>query len=270
MEETFACSKCYKEFTRKDHTVNATKKDVRSETRHHHARERHQVHQRLHQRRNNQSPRSHHRARANSAQSTSEEPAILPEDADTREVYLEHWDAIRTRSSVDNRVQDRYNFTLNDLNIHQFRDMAREIFHQQRTAFKINLSFGFILRNIETGELRYYHSSQNNNRFFDVPHLIRNEDDLERFLDKELDRQDLLEYIRQQRPDTKWVVHLITNVTYYVNKLVNHPIGAPVVLPPVHSSQRRCKWIGKVSSHGQYDDQFMLFPMFGRPPWCTS
>ena len=30
--------------------------------------------------------------------------------------------------------------------------------------------------NIETGVLRYYHSSQNTARFFDVPHLIRTED----------------------------------------------------------------------------------------------
>jgi hypothetical protein len=42
--------------------------------------------------------------------------------------------------------------------------MVRRIFKQQTTAFKINLSFGFILRNVETGELRYYHSSQNNSR----------------------------------------------------------------------------------------------------------
>jgi hypothetical protein len=41
----------------------------------------------------------------------------------------------------------------------------------------------------------------------------------------------MLEYIRQQRPDTKWVVHLLTNVTFYVNKLFDHPIGARVVLP---------------------------------------
>jgi hypothetical protein len=32
-------------------------------------------------------------------------------------------------------------------------------------------------------------------------------------------------------PDTKWVVHLLTNVTFYVNKLFDHPIGARVVLP---------------------------------------
>jgi hypothetical protein len=91
--------------------------------------------------------------------------------------------------------------------------LEERLWHQT-TAIKINLSFVFILRNVETGQLRYYHSSQNNSRFFDVPHLIRTEEDLERFLE-ELSRHDMLEYIRQQRPDTKWVVHLLTNVTFY-------------------------------------------------------
>jgi hypothetical protein len=40
----------------------------------------------------------------------------------------------------------------------------------------------------------------------------------------------MLECIRQQRPDTKWVVHPLTNVAFYVNKLFDHPIGARVVL----------------------------------------
>jgi hypothetical protein len=68
------------------------------------------------------------------------------------------------------------------------------------------VSLGFILRNVETEELRYYHSSQNNSRFFDVPHRIRTEEDLDKFL-ADLSHQGMLEFIRQQRPDTKWVVH---------------------------------------------------------------
>jgi hypothetical protein len=56
--------------------------------------------------------------------------------------------------------------------------MVRYLYRQQTTAFKINLSFGFI------GVLWYYHSSQNNARFFDVLHLIRTEEDLERFLEE--------------------------------------------------------------------------------------
>jgi hypothetical protein len=62
-----------------------------------------------------------------------------------------------------------------------FPEMVRRIFRQQTTAFKINLAFGFILRNVETGLLRYYHSSQNNARFFETPHPIRTEGDLSRY-----------------------------------------------------------------------------------------
>ena len=91
-----------------------------------------------------------------------------------------------------------------------FPERVRRIFTQYTTAFTINLSFGFMLRNVETGELRYYHPSQNNARFVNFPHLIRTEEDLDKFPD-DLSRQDILEFIRQQRPDTKWVVHLVTN-----------------------------------------------------------
>jgi hypothetical protein len=139
-------------------------------------------------------------------------------------LYRQHWQSIRTEEATGNRVQDRYNFTLHEMTASTFTKMVRRIFREQTTAVKINVSIGFILRHMETGELRYYHSSQNNSRFVDVPHLIRTEEDLEKFLD-ELQDQDILEYIRQQRLDTKWVVHLLTNVTLYVNKLFDNPIA---------------------------------------------
>ena len=37
---------------------------------------------------------------------------------------------------------------------------------------------------------------------------------------EELSRHDILEYIRKQRPNTKWVVHLLTNVTFYLDKYI--------------------------------------------------
>ena len=105
--------------------------------------------------------------------------------------------------------------------------------------------------------LRYYHASQNNARFFDVPHLIRTEEDLEKFLD-ELSRHDILEYIRQQRPDTKWVVHLLTNVTFYLNKLIQHPIGARVVVPDFFlRNQGLVCLVG--GSNGPYEDNLCFF-----------
>jgi uncharacterized C2H2 Zn-finger protein len=105
-----------------------------------------------------------------------DEPQILPDDPETRILYLRHWNTIQTQENSGNRVQDRYNFTLSDITASTFPEIVHRIFRQQTTAFKINMSFGFFLRHMETGELRYHHSSQNNSRFFDVPHLIKTEE----------------------------------------------------------------------------------------------
>jgi hypothetical protein len=109
---------------------------------------------------------------------------VLPDDPESRALYRQHWQSIRTEEATGNRVQDSYNFTLHEMTASTFTEMVHRIFREQTTAFKINLSFGFFLRNIETVELRDYHSSQNNARFFYAPHLIRTEEDLERFLEE--------------------------------------------------------------------------------------
>ena len=101
-----------------------------------------------------------------SSNSPSIEPNILPEDPETRILYLRHWNTIQTQENSRNRVQDRYNFTLNDVMSSTFPENERNIFTQQTWAFRINVLLGFILRNVETGELRYYHHSQNIARFF--------------------------------------------------------------------------------------------------------
>ena len=54
------------------------------------------------------------------------------------------------------------------------------IFADQTTVFKVNFSFGFILRNTETGALQYHHPSANNNLVLEQPFLVSNREDLER------------------------------------------------------------------------------------------
>ena len=87
-------------------------------------------------------------------------PDVLPEDPETRALHRQHWQSIRTEEATGNPIQERYNFTLHEITASTFPEMVRYLYRQQTTAFKINLSFGFILRNIETGVLRYYHHSQ--------------------------------------------------------------------------------------------------------------
>ena len=85
-------------------------------------------------------------------------------------------------------------------------------------------------RNTETGALPYHHPSANNNLVLEQPFLVFNQDDLERLYDQ-ISNIDFLEWVRQQRPSRKWVVDLITNVTWFVWKMGDHPIGWGKYLP---------------------------------------
>ena len=114
-------------------------------------------------------------------------PQLLPQGDDelteaVQDVYAEHWSSIRTYHRAG-RVQDMYNFRIQDLNMNQLRGQLMEMFQSQNSRFKINVSFGFILRNIENGELRYYHSSHNLGRMLEAPYLISNAEDFEAFLE---------------------------------------------------------------------------------------
>ena len=38
--------------------------------------------------------------------------------------------------------------------------------------------------------------------------------------------EDPLEWARQQQPNSKWIVVFVTNATFYINHLPDHPIGS--------------------------------------------
>ena len=85
--------------------------------------------------------------------------------------------------------------------------------------FKINVSFGFILKHRATEELRFFHPS-NNTLLFETPMLVANETDFTSLLDR-MEREDALEYARQQRPSTNWTVERVICVRFDVYRLTN-------------------------------------------------
>jgi len=98
----------------------------------------------------------------------------------------------------------------------------------QRNQFKLNYSLGFLLRNVTTGEYHYFHPSSNNAQLIDTAILISNRQELVEFL-QNIAKENFLHKVF--RPDTSWKVFQITNITFYVNKLNEAPLGTPVDLP---------------------------------------
>ena len=133
------------------------------------------------------------------------EPHMLPTGEDElsqaiRELYQQHWSAIRTHHLIGQRVQDMYNYHIEDLNMHSLTEQLQQMFRNQTSRFKVNASFGFIMQHVETGELRYYHTSHNHGCILEAPHLISGQGDFDGFL-KEIIQEDVLEWARQQQQD---------------------------------------------------------------------
>ena len=141
-----------------------------------------------------------------------------------RDAVRENWAAIRTHV-VNGPVQTRYNHRLTSLDTRDLHDQLFLLFDQQTIAFKINCSYGFLLKNKTTNRFRYYHSSNNCcGRLLEEPSLITNRDDFDRFLAR-IQESDILQWAVAQRPNSDWICEMVTNATFFLNRIDDHPIG---------------------------------------------
>ena len=121
------------------------------------------------------------------------------------------------------------------------------------------MSFGFILRNNETGALQYYYASRNNEQVFEAPFQITTEADLPHVREALLNL-DVLEWVRQRRPNSKWVVEQVTNITFFVTKLRGHPIGRGTYLPSYLAENHGLVALDRNRNNGKvYSDNLCFF-----------
>ncbi|KAK3104447.1 hypothetical protein FSP39_002238 [Pinctada imbricata] len=145
-----------------------------------------------------------------------------------REIYDTNSPLILQRHQ-EGSVFSIYNIPLtNDFSIHEMMESMEEIYDRQEHAFRLNLNFGLILVNTETGENRYFRPFSNRS-LFQRPMYVSRRHDLSK-LRQRLERFNIVDYILQQRPDTKWKPVLVTNVHFHLFHL-NYLLGAPLQLP---------------------------------------
>ena len=180
-----------------------------------------------------------------------------------RDFVHENWGSVRTHV-VNGPVQTRYNRRLTSLDMRDLHDQLFLLFDQQTTAFKLNCSFGFVLKAKENDRLRYYHSSNNCcGRYLEEPALITNRGDFDRFLAR-IQESDILQWAIAQRPNSDWVCELVTNATFFLNKIVDHPIGCVGVNLPTYVKNNKSIIGLETDSHGViYIDNLCLFRCLG-------
>lgn len=200
-----------------------------------------------------------------------EDPVSVPSDLDVLfdcveeelECIRENWKHIRTRKN-DGKLKEVFIYRLDE---QPLNELLKGIFLRQTTAFKLNMAFGFILKNEETGEVRFFYPSQNG-YMLDQPTVISDENDLNALLDK-LAQTDWMECIRQQKPNSKWSVSLTTNVGFFIYKLLDRPIGAGGHLPDYIVKNRGVDALERDYNSGRlFTDHLCYFRCLARQKGC--
>ena len=179
----------------------------------------------------------------------------------------ENWASVPTHV-VNGPVQTRYNHRLTSLDTRDLHDQLFLLFEEQTTAFKVNVSFGFILKQKATSRLRYYHSSNNCcGRYLEEPSLITNRDDFESFLER-IRESDILQWAVAQRPNSDWVCEHVTNATFFFNRIVDHPIGCVgVTLPDNVKTNKAIVGLAKDEHGAICNDNLCVFSDVSPSTW---
>ena len=110
-----------------------------------------------------------------------------------------------------------------------------------------------------TNRLRYYHSSNNCcGRYLEEPSLITNRDDFDRFLAR-IQESDILQWAVAQRPNSDWVCEHVTNATFFLNRIVDHPIGCVGINLPDYVKNNKAIVGLEKDRKTTYNDNLCLF-----------
>jgi len=133
-----------------------------------------------------------------------------------RPVYQQNWRTIR-ESLKHGRIRDTFHFPLFENEDSEIKSKAERVISNYNRKIKINVAFGFILKNRSTDELKFFHPS-NNTMLFLTPKLLENASDYEQFR-TDIEKEDAFQYARTNRPSTNWKVARIICVRFDIYKM---------------------------------------------------
>ena len=123
----------------------------------------------------------------------------------------------RARHKAFNCAVEALNETIVNENLDHF-------FNILKCATKVNLAFGFILKNIEDGGFRYF-CAHENNTLLDRSKRVCTHDDLAKLKDF-LNKTDVIESCSRESMNTKWRFYKLTNLTVFAALLKDVPMVA--------------------------------------------
>ena len=133
-------------------------------------------------------------------------------DEEYRDMYKKHWKTVSSQKI--GVIKDIIHFPIYRMDDNEIIKVLNNV-REKYARIKVNMSLGYILRNREDNALKFFHPS-NNSMLFKLP--LKVDTDYKNLKD-ELLNTDWHEFVRQQRPSTKWLVEKIICIQFDIYKL---------------------------------------------------
>ena len=152
------------------------------------------------------------------------------DDDDSLKEELRACEHFHVDSEFERGRQKVCNYAVETLNTEIVKDKLDHFFNNLKCAAKVNLAFGFILKNLEDGRYRYFYAHENNT-LLERSQLVCTKDDLTK-LKNIVNQTDVIESCTRERMNTKWKFFKLTNLTVFAALLKDIPMGCrDAVLP---------------------------------------
>ena len=185
----------------------------------------------------------------------------IVEDVDDQSLReeLEPCKHFLTDTDIDKGRDRVFNFVMSSFDMSLLSDKLDYVFKELKCAAKVNLAFGFVLKNIEEGMCRYFYAHQNNT-IMERAKLVCTQVDMTNLKDR-MQKLDIVDICTRERANTKWKFYKLTNLTIFASLLKDVPTGCKdTVLPePLLKNHNVNCLTFEGHTRQPYDDSLCLF-----------
>ena len=145
---------------------------------------------------------------------------IVQEEAEDGEKLKDELSACQhflVDTEMENGSHKVFNFQMSKLDTKIIKEKLEEVFNKLDSAAKIKIALGFVLRNVETGEYRYYKAHENHT-LFEKPYLLCTKADLiwiQGKLKNLISWRNALKNVRTQTGGSNWSQKLLFLLHYW-------------------------------------------------------
>ena len=135
-----------------------------------------------------------------------------------------------TDTEMQNGRHRVFNCAMLSCNMSLLNDKLDYVSKKLKCAAKVNLAFGFVLKNVEDGSCRYFYAHENNT-VLERSKIVCTQADMTKLKDR-MQKMDIVDVCTRERSNTKWKFYKFTNLTNFASLLKDVPMDCKDTILP--------------------------------------